>query len=157
MSKLESEITIRVMDTFGIFTKDMPTIINDTFKVKNNVWSARIELDKDQKISVVYSIVNNNHYMVISNKANDNFCYCLIVCDHDNTNEELNKVYIHNRVMTASKQLDDKFRESLATERSILLNGFEIIRLYNTALFKHSPTYQEFDILSKFVDIVKIN
>lgn len=157
-SLLESAITIRVMDTFGIFKKDMKSIIHDSLKIKNNLWATTFDIEDGNSINALYTFANNNHYMLLSNSANHNnggFYYCLIVCDYENENEELNKVFIYNKPKDdARKVLNGKFRESLSTERAILLNGFEIIRLYNRVLNKYNSNIDEIEIMNLFIETI---
>ena len=151
MKHLESSIALRIMDCFGIFTKNMPDIRSDFFKIKD-VWALCATTNKEDLFVFLYTQKGDKKYLVSSfgadNKAK--LWLCLVIGDETEENPELNRMFIL-RIGENDKWL---VREAEVIETANLLITFECFRQFFNGWTQYKPTNDELVIMDKFMSSI---
>ena len=147
-TKLQSSIVLRIIDSLGVFTKSMPDIRNEFFKVKDeNAYAAMVNLSDKNAIITLYCEAGENKYMVTRafHEKKKTIWYCLACFDYNDDNPDLNQVYTLN-------VNDDKyiFSQTSFIEKANLLVTFECIRNFFSGWEIYSPSNDDLDTLYKF-------
>ena len=151
MKYLESSIALRIMDCFGIFTKDMPDIRSDFFKVgKQNIWALCTTSDKDGDFFCLYAEKSDKKYLVssIGTEADKSKLWlCIIAGDPAEENPDMNRIFI---LKTAA---ENKWviRETDTIEAANMLVTFECFRQFFNGWTQYKPTENDMFVIKKFI------
>ena len=149
MKYLESSLALRIMDILGLFSKDMPNTINDNFKLKkHDMWAVKVPIDGESDINILYSESGDKKYM-ITGSDKSKLWFCIIVGDAQETNPELNRIFI-------SQFLKEDFsvREADTIEIANVFASFECLRHFFKGWYKFEPKENEISIMKKFISSI---
>lgn len=149
MKYLESSLALRIMDILGIFSKDMPNIRTDNFKLKkHDIWSVKMPIDGESDIDILYSEDGDKKYM-ITGSDKSNLWFCIIIGDSEENNPELNRIFISQFLKE-----DFSIREADTIEISNVFATFECLRHFFKGWYKCDPKENEVSIMKKFISSI---
>ncbi|MFZ4768691.1 MAG: hypothetical protein ACOYLO_00825 [Ferruginibacter sp.] len=147
MKYLQSSIAIRIIDSLGVITKDLPDIRSDTFKTKhNNIWAVSTILNENINLIILYYEADMK-YMLCGLKEKNIDNWKGIVCGDETEEEyELNNIF-------AVKLIDKEFsiREISIIEIGNLLVTFECIRNFFNGWNQYVPADSEIKTFKEFI------
>jgi hypothetical protein len=139
---LHPTITSSIIDSLGIYTKQMPDIRINQYKAGSNIYAGYTDISATDKISILYKEQNDAKYMTIK-FANTDIWFCLISFEEDNDD---NNTFV-------AKIIDNKFhfRNISNIELANLLVSFEIVKQYASCWKPYKPQKAEFELLNSFI------
>lgn len=158
---LQSAITIRILDTFCVFSNDGIKLKNDLFLIKDNIWGARINIDDSSYVAFLLSEKKNILYCAtkIFEKEDKNKWFFLLCGDETGEDFQVNKIFTEpNDKLKLVKDLSltRDFYEVSCSDMYRLGLGFETIRSYISFFSSFSPPQEILDIFLNFIEKVKI-
>ena len=154
---LEASIVYRIMDSFGLFTKELPTIKTEQYRNQKfpNLWSARVNLFEHTHISANLCTSNklhhNFHYLTIKftdDNQDQPIIYCLVCNEADYL---MDHIFLYD---TNNKQ-EFKTHKPSALIIANLLKGFEEIREYVPHWLPYEATQEDIKIIHAFAKLHK--
>lgn len=155
MRYLKSSIGIRILDSIGVVSNDMPDIRNNSFLLpidfRNfSIFSGKISIE-DGDVIFIYGERDDNKYMMslLNGKAG---VYRLYIVSMDLVNEspDLNNIFLG---ITDSDV--EKYRELSFLEAGSFLVSFELIRNHISNWYPYKPTNKETNLFFDFLDKIK--
>lgn len=121
--QLRSSLALRIIDIFGIYTRDMPDIRTLMYK-HNNIFSGSYNLSASDKIFFIYKEVADNKFAHISFSSNDAiYNYIISICDETKQDTGMNNIFIHT-----IKDGKNSFRVAKIIELANLFKATELLR-----------------------------
>ncbi len=149
--QLKSSLSLRIMDIFGVYTRDMPDVRTLMYK-NDNIFAGAYNVSAKEKITFIYKEIADNKYAHLAFYM-DKVVYNYIIANCDSKEEDpgLNNVYIH----LVSKG-ENIYREAKIIEIASLFKSTELLR----QLFSNWDTNNDFAInlkaLNEFIKSIKV-
>ncbi len=156
---LTSAAVIRIFESIGLISKEMPSIKREAFQHTDNVWTGKIPLSNDNSfLLTVYVELENIKYAAMtmcSEDVKESFWYYVVCGDETCENVDMNKIIVTGEV---SKTDDDKkqtykvLSEISCYDLYDFLKGFEIVRTY---MIEIEPIKVEDSVVKKVLEFSK--
>ncbi len=156
MKHLQASITVRILDSLGVVSREMPDIRESQYLVKPKIWSGKVELSENDSVVFLYSEDSDMKFMItkfISKASTESYSnwYCFVCGDIVTEDPELNKMF------SSYTEKNNKFREVSFFEMANILRGFEMIRTNMPYWLPNKPTTNDIDSLSTFINSLNLN
>lgn len=159
--RLHSAAVIRILETIGVFSKEIPIPINSKkFELKNDkqkIWGGKVNIDESSWILLLYSEIEGVKYLVTKPMGDlgSSVLWYFVVCGDDSGEE-----YINNKIFAevSFKTVDSVSGKEIIKVETIeiscfdlcnFLRGFEIIRNYVGYILPIEP---EEEFINKVVE-----
>lgn len=157
---LTSAAVIRVFESIGLISKEMPSIKREAFQHSDNVWAGKIPVTNDNSfLLTVYVELENIKYAAMTMCSDDNkesFWYYVVCGDETCENVEMNKIIVTGEVNQINdgdkKQTYKVLSEISCYDLYDFLKGFEIVRTY---MIEIEPIKVEDSIVKKVLEFSK--
>jgi len=156
MKHLQSSIALRIMDSMGVISNDLPPINHELYKTKraSNVYAAKTGFEEGSSIIALYSEHGDMKYMITriaSDNDNKNKLWFCIACgDTKEENPDLNRIFALN-------VFDEKyiFRETSIIEIANILVSFECVRNYCAGWSPYDASVDDIATIKDFIKSLK--
>jgi len=155
-----STAVLRVLETVGIISKEMPTIKQKQFQQNENIWAGKIIVDDSSYILIVYAELTEFKIVMsrmVTTINDEGFWHYVICGDETCNNIDLNKVLIETKFSTIDHNTNEPTDKIITTDISCydlcdFIKGFEIIKRYMPKLETITLTN---DIIDKVINVSK--
>ena len=126
MKYLKAAVTVRILDSLGVVSKEMQDIRNKNFLVNAEppMFAGKVGITSEHDMIFLYSEKDNTKFMLTTllDKTNNNW-FGFISADIENEDPESNKI-----LSTYYQNKELRFREVSFFEVASILRTFEVVR-----------------------------
>jgi hypothetical protein len=126
MKYLKAAITVRILDSLGVVSKEMQDVRNKMFLLNSDpdIFAGKVVMSDDSSMIFLYSEQSDTKFMITTlvNKNVNNW-FCFISADIEDEEPDLNRMF-----STYFKDKTLRFREVSFFEAASILRTYEVIR-----------------------------